>query len=86
MNLRTKIVALAVAPLLIALVLVALAVRHQEHDLAARERALIERSYMAQRRSELRSYVDLAVSNLLPLYESGQDDEEIGRASCRERV
>eukprot|EP01036_Dinobryon_divergens_P056522 gene56522-75476_t len=50
MNLRTKIVALAVAPLLIALVLVALAVRHQEHDLAQRERALIERSYMAQRR------------------------------------
>ena len=75
MNLRTKIVALAVAPLLVALVLVALAVRHQEHDLAQRERALIERSYMAQRRSELRSYVDLAVSNLLPLYESGLDDE-----------
>ncbi len=75
MNLRTKIVALAVAPLLIALVLVALAVRHQEHDLAQRERALIERSYMAQRRSELRSYVELAVSNLRPLYDSGQDDE-----------
>jgi two-component system NarL family sensor kinase len=75
MNLRTKIVALAVAPLLVALVLVALAVRHQEHDLAQRERALIERSYMAQRRSELRSYVELAVSNLLPLYESGRDDE-----------
>ncbi|WP_445288004.1 cache domain-containing protein [Variovorax atrisoli] len=75
MNLRTKIVALAVAPLLVALVLVALAVRHQENDLAQRERALIENSYMAQRRSELRSYVDLAVSNLLPLYESGQDDE-----------
>jgi len=75
MNLRTKIVALAVAPLLIALALVALAVRHQEHDLAQRERALIERSYMAQRRSELRSYVELAVSNLRPLYDSGQDDE-----------
>ena len=75
MNLRTKIVALAVAPLLVALVLVALAVRHQEHDLAQRERALIERSYMAQRRSELRSYVELAVSNLRPLYDSGLDDE-----------
>lgn len=83
MNLRTKIVALAVAPLLIALVLVALAVRHQEHDLAQRERALIERSYMDQRRSELRSYVDLAVSNLLPLYESGQDDEATRNEALR---
>jgi two-component system NarL family sensor kinase len=83
MNLRTKIVALAVAPLLIALVLVALAVRHQEHDLAQRERALIERSYMAQRRSELRSYVELAVSNLRPLYESGQDDEATRNEALR---
>jgi two-component system NarL family sensor kinase len=83
MNLRLKIVALAVAPLLIALVLVALAVRHQEHDLAQRERALIEKSYMAQRRSELRSYVDLAVSNLLPLYESGQDDEATRNEALR---
>lgn len=75
MNLRTKIVALAVAPLLIALVLVALAVRHQERDLAQRERALIEQTYMAQRRSELRSYVELAVSTVRPLYDAGLDDE-----------
>jgi two-component system NarL family sensor kinase len=75
MNLRTKIVALAVAPLLVALVLVAIAVRHQERDLARRERALIEQTYMAQRRSELRSYVDLAVSTVHPLYDAGLDDE-----------
>jgi two-component system NarL family sensor kinase len=83
MNLRTKIVALAVAPLLVALVLVALAVRHQEHDLAQRERALIERSYMAQRRSELRSYVELAISNLRPLYDSGQDDDATRNEALR---
>ncbi|GAA4356681.1 cache domain-containing protein [Variovorax defluvii] len=75
MNLRLKIVALAVAPLLVALVLVALAVRHQERDLAARERALIEETYMNQRRSELRSYVALAVSVVQPLYDTGLDDE-----------
>jgi two-component system NarL family sensor kinase len=51
MTLRTKIVALAVAPLLVALVLVALAVRHQERDLAQRERALIEQTYMNPRRA-----------------------------------
>lgn len=74
MNLRLKIVALAVAPLLLALVLVALAVRHQEHDLAARERALVEATYMHQRRSELQSYVALAVSVVQPLYDTGRDD------------
>jgi two-component system NarL family sensor kinase len=83
MNLRTKIVALAVAPLLIALVLVALAVRHQEHELAQRERALIEKSYMDQRRSELRSYVDLAVSIVRPLYDAGLDDEETRNEALR---
>jgi len=83
MNLRTKIVALAGAPLLIALVLVALAVRHQEHDLARRERALIEKSYMDQRRSELRSYVDLAVSIVRPLYDAGRDDEETRNEALR---
>ncbi|VTU32704.1 Signal transduction histidine-protein kinase/phosphatase DegS [Variovorax sp. PBS-H4] len=75
MNLRLKIVALAIAPLLVALVLVALAVRHQERDLATRERALIEQTYMNQRRSELRSYVALAVSVVQPLYDTGRDDE-----------
>jgi two-component system NarL family sensor kinase len=83
MNLRTKIVALAVAPLVVALVLVALAVRHQEHDLARRERALIEKSYMDQRRSELRSYVDLAVSTVRPLYDAGLDDEAIRAEALR---
>lgn len=83
MNLRTKIVALAVAPLLTALLLVAFAVRHQERDLAQRERALTEQTYMAQRRSELRSYVDLAVSVVRPLYDTGKDDESVRTEALR---
>nr|WP_145544685.1 cache domain-containing protein [Variovorax boronicumulans] len=75
MQLRTKIVTLAALPLLLALVLVALAVRYQERDLALRERTLIEQSHMAQRRSELRSYVALALSTVQPLYDSGREDE-----------
>ena len=63
--------------------LVALAVRHQEHDLARRERALIEKSYMDQRRSELRSYVDLAVSIVRPLYDAGMDDEDTRNEALR---
>ncbi|MDM0042105.1 cache domain-containing protein [Variovorax sp. J22G21] len=83
MKLRTKIIALAVAPLLIALVLVALAVRHQERDLAQRERALIEQTYMAQRRNELRSYVELALSVVRPLYDAGLDDDATRNEALR---
>jgi two-component system NarL family sensor kinase len=83
MNLRTKIVALAIVPLLTALVLVALAVRHQERDLAQRERLLAQQTYMAQRRNELRSYVDLAVSVVRPLYDTGKDDEMVRAEALR---
>lgn len=83
MNLRTKIVALAVAPLLVALGLVAAAVWHQERDLAARERSLVEQSLLAQRRSELRSYVELAVSTVRPLYDAGRDDPATRQEALR---
>ncbi|WCM93889.1 cache domain-containing protein [Acidovorax sp. NCPPB 2350] len=73
-RLRTKIVALAVLPLLITLALVTALVRHQAQDLARRERALVEQAYLEQRRGELRSYVQLAVSTVRPLYDSGRDD------------
>ncbi|MBS0340408.1 MAG: cache domain-containing protein [Proteobacteria bacterium] len=85
MNLRTKIVALAVAPLVVALVLVALAVRHQERELARREQALFEQAAMAQHRNELRSYVELALSTVRPLYDSGADDEA-ARAEALRRL
>ena len=83
MRLRTKIVALAVVPLLIVLALVAAAVQHQAAGLAVRERALVERAYLEQRRSELRSYVELAVSTVRPLYDSGRDDEGIRNDALR---
>ncbi|MFT4266677.1 MAG: cache domain-containing protein [Xenophilus sp.] len=83
MTLRSKILLLAVAPLLVALGLVAFAVRHQSQDLARRERALIEESHMAQRRAELRSYVDLALSVVHPLYDTGRDDEAARQEALR---
>ena len=83
MRLRTKIITLAVVPLIVALLLVATAVRHQERDLAARERALVELSLLAQRRSELRSYVELAVSTVRPLYDTGRDDAQTRNEALR---
>lgn len=84
MRLRSKIVLLAVVPLLAALALVALAVQQQTTKLAGRERELVERAYLKQRRGELRSFVDLATSTVRPLYDGGRDDEAVrADALCR---
>lgn len=69
MRLRLKILLLALLPLVASLLLIAVAVRHQERELLAREHAAVQRAYMDARRDELRHYVELAVSTLQPLYE-----------------
>jgi two-component system NarL family sensor kinase len=74
MRLRTKILLLAILPLLASLVLIALAVQHQERDLARREYALVERTYLEARRAELRNYVALAASTVQPLYDRGGNE------------
>lgn len=74
MRLRTKILLLAILPLLASLVLIALAVQHQERDLAKREYAMVERTYLDARRAELRNYVALAASTVQPLYDRGGND------------
>ena len=72
LSLRAKLALLALLPLLASLALIALAVRQQESSLAAREHALVRASYMDARRTELKHYVDLAVSTVKPLL--GQPD------------
>lgn len=74
-RLRKKILLLAVLPLLMAMALIALAVRYQAQDLAQRERVLVESAYLASKEAELRHYVDLAMSTIGPIYASGRDDE-----------
>ena len=79
MNIRSKLILLAVLPMAAALLLIALAVRHQQEALALREHQLVERAYMDARRTELRHYVDLAISTVKPLY------DEIGDARLRQQ-
>lgn len=75
LSLRGRLFLLALLPLLASLALIALAVRQQESELAAREHALVRASYMEARRTELKHYVDLAVSTIKPLLgqAGGQD-------------
>src|SRR6218665_2708394 len=83
MRLRSKILLLAILPLVASLVLIALAVRQQERELLAREHAAMQRAYMEARRDELRHYVELAVSTLKPLYLKGGDDAANQREALR---
>ncbi len=83
MKLRSKVVALAVVPLLVMGALVTFIVRQQAGELALRERALVEQASLDQRRSELRHYVALAVSTVRPLYDSGRDDAAIREEAIR---
>ena len=82
-RLRAKFVLLALLPLLGALGLMALAVSHQDRELAERERVLVVQTYMNARRAELRHYVDLAVSTVRPLYDSGQTDAATRRQAIQ---
>lgn len=67
LSLRGRLFLLALLPLLASLALIAFAVRYQERSLAEREHALVRASYMDARRTELKHYVDLAVSTIKPL-------------------
>jgi len=77
MRLRAKFLLLAIIPLLASLGLIAFAIRQQQDDLSRRERALVEATYMAAKRTALLNHVDLARSIIAPLYDTKRDDEAV---------
>jgi two-component system NarL family sensor kinase len=83
-RLRLRFILLAVTPLLVSLGLIALAVKYQQERLYARERALVETTYMATRQAELLNYVDIAQSTIAPLYDTRRDDDEIRREAMQQ--
>lgn len=74
MRLQAKFLFVAAVPLLLSLALIAAAVLLQQRELAQREHALVEGGYVSARRAELRNYVELALSEIRPLVDSGRDD------------
>jgi len=74
MRLKAKLLAVAAVPLLLSLALITAAVLLQQRELARREHALVEGGYVNARRAELKHYVELGVSVLKPLLDSGRDD------------
>jgi two-component system NarL family sensor kinase len=74
MQLRQKVIFLAIAPLILALCAIALFVRHQAITLAQQQRATIQQAYLASKEAELKHYVALATRSVAHLYDSGKDD------------
>jgi two-component system, NarL family, sensor kinase len=75
MKLRQKFILLAIAPLIIALCAIAIAVQHQATILAQQQRASVEAAYLATKEAELTHYVLLATRSIAHLYGSGRNDE-----------
>lgn len=75
MDLKHKILALTVLPLLLAMVAIGALVQHRSTQLAEQQVALIEENFLLTKRAELRHYVELALSSIEPLYASGRNDE-----------
>jgi two-component system NarL family sensor kinase len=74
MKLRLKILLLAAAPLVLAMLAIALSVRSHSITLAQNQRALLEAAYLQSKEVELRHYVQLAQSAIAPLVASGTND------------
>lgn len=76
MKLRQKIIFLAIAPLIVALLAIALAVSYQASLLAKDQTATVEAAYLASKEAELKHYVTLATRSIAHLYDSGRNDEQ----------
>ncbi len=74
MQLRQKVIFLAIAPLIVALCAIALFVRQQAIGLAHEQHATIQQAYLASKQAELRHYVDLASHSIAHLTASGRND------------
>ncbi|MGO4380795.1 cache domain-containing protein [Pseudoduganella sp. RAF53_2] len=75
MKLRHKFIFLAIAPLIIALCAIAIAVRHQANTLAMQQRDTIQQAYLASKEAELKHYVALASHSISYLVQSGRNDD-----------
>jgi len=76
MQLKYKIVALGILPLILAVGVISALVIFQNQRLGEQQAQLIEDSILASKRAELKNYVEMAMSSLAPLYGSGRDDEQ----------
>lgn len=74
MQLKHKIVALGILPLLLAVAVICLLVSVHNQRLGEQQAQLIESAILASKRAELQNYTALALSVIAPLYAGGSGD------------
>jgi two-component system NarL family sensor kinase len=81
MSLRQKIIVLAIAPLIVALFAIIVAVHYQANILAKQYRATVEEAYLSTKKEELHHYLTLATHAIAHLYYSGKNDAQTREAA-----
>ena len=74
MQLKHKIVALGILPLVLAIAVICALVISLNRQLGDQQAQLIEDSILASKRAELKNYVEMAQSLIAPLYDDGHGD------------
>ncbi|MDZ5431195.1 cache domain-containing protein [Pseudomonas fluorescens] len=74
MQLKHKIVALGILPLVLAIAVICALVISLNRQLGDQQAQLIEDSILASKRAELKNYVEMAQSLIEPLYDDGHGD------------
>lgn len=74
MQLKHKIVALGILPMLLAVAVICALVIVQNQRLGEQQAQLIENAILSSKRAELKNYVALALSVIAPLHASGRGD------------
>ena len=75
MKLKAKILALAVAPLLLAITVIGALLVFETERLERQQAQVLEDALLSTKRDELRSYIALALTSIGHLYGAGRDDE-----------
>ncbi|WP_447791206.1 MULTISPECIES: cache domain-containing protein [Pseudomonas] len=75
MQLKHKIVALGILPLVLAIAVICALVISLNRQLGDQQAQLIEDSILASKRAELKNYVEMAQSLIAPLYNDGRGDQ-----------
>ena len=83
MTLRTKLLLVAILPLIASFVSISFVLRQQQSNLSNRQQVLVRQSYTDAAQTELRHYVALALSTISPLYNTGRDDAQIQQEAMR---
>lgn len=74
MQLKYKILAMGILPLLLAVTVIGVLVVYHNQRLGDEQAALIKEAILSSKRAELQNYVAMALSDIAPLYREGRGD------------